>query len=81
MSDQKRSGIILPGDDGPYRKSAVVLSEHDACKHPNATAVFDEEAAKGLDVPEIRKRWPRVPCPDCGTIMYASYMHYLQGDW
>jgi hypothetical protein len=37
-------------------------------------------------VSEIRKRWPRLvgPCPKgCGFdgIGYASYMHYLMGDY
>lgn len=35
---------------------------------------------------EIRKRWPRLwgPCPKgCGFsgIGYASYAHYIMGDW
>jgi hypothetical protein len=37
----------------------------------------------------IQKRWPRgwfteeKPCPSCGFvgIAYASYAHYLYGDW
>lgn len=46
---------------------------------------FDEKAAKGLTVTEIRKRWPRgwftveKPCPkgcDFHGIAYASYVHY-----
>jgi hypothetical protein len=46
---------------------------------------FDEEAAKDLSVAEIRKRWPRkwVDCAECGFrgIAYASYAHYIYGDW
>jgi hypothetical protein len=35
---------------------------------------------------EVRKRWPRLngPCPKgCGFngIAYASYEHYISGDW
>lgn len=35
---------------------------------------------------EVRKRWPRLsgPCPKgCGFngIAYASYEHYIMGDW
>lgn len=35
---------------------------------------------------EVRKRWPRLngPCPKgCGFvgIAYASYAHYIAGDW
>jgi hypothetical protein len=55
------------------------------CKHANIRVEFDEEAAKGLDAGEVRKRWPRYhgPCPDCGTMMisYASFLHYVSGDW
>lgn len=41
-------------------------------------------------VTELRKRWPRgyfteeKPCPRCGFsngIVYASYEHYIAGDW
>lgn len=47
---------------------------------------FDEDAADGLSVTEIRRRWPRLhgPCPKgCGYvgIAYASYAHYIYGDW
>ena len=47
---------------------------------------FDEEASKGLDEYQVRKRWPRLmgPCPKgCGFngIGYASYAHYICGDW
>lgn len=35
---------------------------------------------------EVRRRWPRLdgPCPKgCGYtgIYYASYLHYIAGDW
>ena len=61
--------------------------EGGACGHKSvmATIVFDEEAAKGLSAPEVKKRWPRFwgNCPDCGCslIAYASDMHYILGDW
>lgn len=45
---------------------------------------FDQEAAKGLSAYEVRERWPRVTSVcKCGatTVRYASYMHYLSGDW
>jgi hypothetical protein len=46
---------------------------------------FDPVAARGLDVSEIRKRWPRVTrkCRRCGVreIAYASIDHYIMGDW
>ena len=47
---------------------------------------FDPDAAKGLSVAELRKRWPRLygNCPlGCGYngIYYASFGHYVMGDW
>lgn len=60
---------------------------HDAglrgCDHG---VVFDFHAAKGLDASEVKKRWPRLSgaCPKgCGYsgIYYASYEHYVMGDW
>lgn len=58
------------------------MSEKPKCDHG---VTFDEEAAKGLTSEEVRKRWPRkkVNCQQCGFsgIEYASYLHYLSGDW
>lgn len=46
---------------------------------------FDEEAAKGLSPSEIREKWPRKfsKCKKCQhtSIRYASYAHYVYGDW
>ncbi len=40
---------------------------------------------KPLSSYEVRKRWPRFSgtCQRCGYtgIYYASYMHYIAGDW
>ena len=56
-----------------------------ACRHKPHTPVFDAEAAKGLSDTEIRRLWPRFfgACSLCGesTIIYASWAHYIQGDW
>ena len=54
-----------------------------SCTHG---VTFDAEAAKGLSAREIQRRWPRGagPCPlGCGLngTFYASYEHYLSGDW
>lgn len=62
------------------------LLEVRGCPHPGmAQPVFDREAAKGLSSSEIRERWPRVfqHCEQCGltVVAYASYEHYLSGDW
>lgn len=55
------------------------------CRHPKTTPAYDPTAAKGLEASEIQRRWPRFygRCPDCGAsvIGYASYEHYIMGDW
>jgi len=50
--------------------------------------VFDEERARAenLGAADTRRLYPRLfgPCPKgCGFngIAYASYLHYLWGDW
>lgn len=47
--------------------------------------VFDEELSKEMDSSAVRKTYPRWhgTCALCGFkgIRYASYMHYLCGDW
>lgn len=63
----------------------LVLFRNSNCNHPKCIAVFDEEAAKGLDAVEVRRRWPRFEgrCPDClaHMIVYASFAHCVCGDW
>lgn len=55
------------------------------CEHANVEVHFDPVAARKMNVAEIRKTFPRFygKCPDCGCdlIKYASYVHYLMGDW
>jgi len=56
------------------------------CPEPTAHfPAFDEEAAKGLSAEDVRRRWPRRfgPCSACGEggIAYASFLHYVSGDW
>ena len=59
--------------------------EGEECEHASVMPSFDEEAARGKSSTEVRKMWPRFfgICPDCGQqyILYASYSHYLMGDW
>lgn len=69
--------MILDENGHPYRENT------EPCNHG---VTFDENAAKGLDVYEVRKRWPRLfgNCPKgCGYngIAYASFAHYVCGDW
>jgi hypothetical protein len=56
-----------------------------ACTHYKVMPKFDSVAARGLDSYQVRERWPRFDgtCPDCGEggIYYASYEHYIAGDW
>lgn len=47
---------------------------------------FDVEKSRGMSAQEIRNRWPRLmgACPlGCGYsgISYASYDHFVAGDW
>jgi len=55
------------------------------CDHAAVTPVFDLEASRGLDEYEVRRRWPRFwgQCPTClgHVIAYASFEHYIAGDW
>jgi hypothetical protein len=53
-----------------------------ACDH----GVKFDEARSSLPPEEIRRMWPRLhgPCPrGCGFngIAYASFLHYVSGDW
>lgn len=46
---------------------------------------FDAERARGMESHEVQSRWPRFDgtCKHCGYagIYYASYEHYVYGDW
>jgi hypothetical protein len=74
-------------DHAALRKEMGLEEElQDACKHEKCTPEYDhEEAIKINDAWEIKKRFPRFSgqCPDCGAcvIMYASFDHYIMGDW
>lgn len=52
------------------------------CDHGVA---FDADAARGLSSAEVRRLWPRFfgTCQMCGYhgIYYASWEHYIAGDW
>ena len=48
--------------------------------------VFDEAAATTMSADEVREKYPRLfgTCPKgCGYvgIAYASFAHYVYGDW
>jgi len=60
-----------------------VSGSDDACGHG---VTFDEVASRGMHWDEVRRRWPRLDgvCPlGCGFrgVAYASFIHYLCGDW
>lgn len=67
-----------------YRDPSVPTCTH-AGVLDEALPAFDSAAAASLDAAEVRKRWPREDrvCPKCGAccITYASYEHYIAGDW
>lgn len=71
------------------RLAAAKREAQDSCEHLKCEVSFDEEEAKRLGdaatTEEVRKRWPRFmgECPDCKSqlIKYASYAHYIYGDW
>lgn len=56
-----------------------------ACEHKNLPVKFDSEKARGMDSYWVREQYPRFSgnCPDCGERMigYASFEHYVAGDW
>lgn len=80
------------GDRGPlsitgFHQVLDVSSRpaEESCDHASAMPTFDAQAAEGLGAREVRLRWPRFEgsCPTCGArvLCYASFEHYLAGDW
>jgi hypothetical protein len=66
-------------------KSVDNPDDDDQCPHESVMPAFDEQAAEGMSSAEIKEKYPRFmgECPDCGqhVILYASFMHYICGDW
>lgn len=73
--------VPVPTPPQPPRLPCL-SSDPEVCTHG---VTFDEVAARGLDEYEVRRRWPRFfgTCKHCGYtgIYYASYAHYVMGDW
>lgn len=70
-------------DFGSTPQRLPVLSSNQLiCTHG---VTFDEDAARNLDWRVIQRLWPRFmgTCKHCGYsgIYYASYAHYILGDW
>lgn len=84
MTQIGQSASLSAQLDDPREEEEVRVPE-EGCPHPQCQVTFDPAAAQKLTVEEIRKRWPRFygPCPDCGQqmIVYASFSHYIYGDW
>ena len=56
------------------------------CAHPRIEhPLFDEDVAAELSAAEVREKYPRKveECVDCGqtVILYASFLHFISGDW
>ena len=57
------------------------------CPHKKCVPEYDSERVKkeNMSAEEVRRLYPRFfgNCPDCGAqlIQYASFEHYLAGDW
>lgn len=66
---------------GPHRLNITAAD----CQHERCTPAFDEIEAGCMGADEIHKKYPRFngPCPDCGqkVIVYASFLHYIAGDY
>lgn len=64
---------------------AIPVEDTTGCKHESVLPKFDWEVAQTMTPYEVRKQFPRFSgvCPDCDekVIVYASYEHYLSGDW
>ena len=68
-----------------YDEHGKNIGAPEDCEHAASMPAFDEDAARDLDAHEVRKRWPRFfgRCAGCGeqVILYASWAHYIGGDW
>ena len=74
----------IPEEDTPTKREGGLGSTPSSeCDHG---VKFDYEASKGLTADKVRLLWPRLfgKCPlGCGFkgIGYASFEHYIAGDW
>lgn len=74
--------------DGIFDELDALLDRKDSgsCQHPQVPIPkFDEEKASKMSSDEVRKTYPckYEHCNDCGSTvtMYASFTHYIAGDW
>lgn len=56
-----------------------------ACTHAASLPAFDADAAHGQSATWVRQHFPRFVghCATCGqqAILYASWEHYIAGNW
>lgn len=56
-----------------------------SCTHDAVAPVVDHEQLSGMSAEEVRSKFPRFcgTCPQCGetVIAYASFEHFVAGDW
>lgn len=61
------------------------LDDRCECGAPRPVPAFDPKRARGMTPMEVRQDYPRLwwTCPNCDAqlICYASFEHYLAGDW
>lgn len=77
-----KGGIILPPRMQKPDSEAIEAPENECedCKDLFNDYPSDQLLSK-LRTETIRKHYPRVFCRACNTLRYASYMHYLAGDY
>lgn len=83
-------GVLLSISENYHRmknfilRPAVFTRTPAECDHSDNVVPFDEKASEGLEAREVKERWPRGSfCEHCGArgIYYASFLHYIRGDW
>ena len=72
-----------PKDEVVEALDKIAKERHSECDHGVS---FDSDKSQNLSVAELRKAYPRLMglCPKgCGYngIAYASFKHYIMGDW
>lgn len=55
------------------------------CEHKKVMPAYEPVAANLMTAFQVRQHFPRFAgeCPDCGFdgVIYASFEHYIAGDW
>ena len=69
-------------DENPNGGLVLINGEKSPCNH----GITFDDSGLNMDAGEVRRKWPRLfgPCPlGCGYngIYYASWGHFIAGDW